>query len=454
LYTDSGGALPRCCEPIFEDFLAGRGDPSGELDRVLDQNPELLFGHCLRAAIIVRGDDVAARSRLVKCIAAIEEGYGHVDDWARRHASAARAWLDGDQGLAVERYGAIVVDFPRDLVALVVANALDFRLGQRRMLRDRVAQILPAWHAAIPGYASVLAMYAFGLEENGQYSRAEKIARRALLSDPRHPAAIHVIAHVMEMQGRDREALEFLATTERVWMNTTFSVHLSWHRALFHLDEDDSSSALAVYDLHVAERHAMSELADASALLWRLQLRNVQLGERWHRLADRWEMQTLSGARPFHIAHAMMAFAAAERPAAVERIFNMLRQTDTSGTVVSYLEDQLTLKLCRALLFFAQGDYAGCVEWLGSVRHITDRCGGSLAQCDLVQLTFVEAALRGNKANLARALVAERMAQKPSSRSNRRLQTRLMSAKREDISIIQPSKVEVVKTLRPSAHSS
>ena len=51
----------------------------------------------------------------------------------------------------------------------------------------------------------------------------------------------------------------------------------------------------------------LSELADASALLWRLQLRNVRLGERWQHLADRWQAQTLTGVRPFYIAHAMMA---------------------------------------------------------------------------------------------------------------------------------------------------
>ena len=174
-----------------------------------------------------------------------------------------------------------MVDFPRDIIALVVAHAFDFRLGLRRMLRDRIAQVLPEWHSEMPGYASVLAMYAFGLEENGQYHRAEKVARRALELDPRHPAAMHVIAHVMEMQGRTREGLEFLATTESAWMDTSFSVHLSWHRALFHLDQDDAQSALAVYDAQIARAHAISELADASALLWRLQLRNVRVDDRW-----------------------------------------------------------------------------------------------------------------------------------------------------------------------------
>src|SRR5262249_12996988 len=148
-----------------------------------------------------RADDAAARSKLIASMTAIEAS-PDAGDLARRHASAAHAWLYGDPALAAERYGAILIDWPHDILALAVAHALDFRLGQRRMLRDRVAQVLPDWDASLPGYASVLAMYAFGLEETGRYRRAEKVARRALALDPRHPGAIHVIAHVLEMQGR------------------------------------------------------------------------------------------------------------------------------------------------------------------------------------------------------------------------------------------------------------
>ena len=425
LHTESGMDLPGRCAPILDAWLTGRGDPAGDIDRLLAKDPESVFGHCLRAAIIVRGDDSAARSRLLQSIAAIETICPPLDHHVRRHASAARAWLDGDQALAAERYGAIVVDFPRDIIALAAAHALDFRLGLRRMLRDRVAQVLPEWHREIPGYASVLAMHAFGLEENGQYRRAEKMARRALEVDPRHPAAMHAIAHVMEMQGRAREGLEFLAATESAWMDTSFSVHLSWHRALFYLDQDDARSALAVYDAQIARARSISELADASALLWRLQLRSLRVSDRWHRLADCWDAQALAAARPFYTAHAVMTFAAAGRVAAVHRIFDLLQHAETGDALVSPLLDPLIVPLCKALYAFANGDYAGCVEWLERVRHIAHRCGGSLAQCDLIQLTFVEAALRANKANLARALVAERAAQKPSSRLNRRLQQRL-----------------------------
>jgi hypothetical protein len=271
-------------------------------------------------------------------------------------------------------------------------------------------------------------MYAFALEENGQYRRAEKSARRALALCPGHPGAIHVLAHVMEMQGCVREGLAFLAATEAFWVEGTgFSVHLAWHRALFHLDVNDPQSALATYDAQIADARAsdLPALADASALLWRLQLRNVDVGRRWQALADSWEMHSLA-ARPFYVVHAMMAFAATGRTAVAARIIEALPHTDAKGASQSLPEEALAPPFCQALLAFARSDYPACVEWLKRVRHIAHRCGGSLAQCDLIHLTFTEAALRGRKSRLARALVAERVAKKPASRLNRLLQQRLL----------------------------
>jgi hypothetical protein len=87
----------------------------------------------------------------------------------------------------------------------------------------------------------------------------------------------------------------------------------------------------------------------------------------------------------------------------------------------------LAAPFCEALLAYARQDYAASVDWLVRVRHFADRCGGSLAQCDLIHLTFTEAAFRARKARLARALVAERAAQKPASRLNQLLQRRLLA---------------------------
>ena len=92
-------------------------------------------------------------------------------------------------------------------------------------------------------------MYAFGLEENGEYRLAEKFARDALAVDPMHVGAIHAMVHVLEMEARAREGLALLADNEAAWSEGNgYLVHLAWHRALFHLELDEVSEALAVYD--------------------------------------------------------------------------------------------------------------------------------------------------------------------------------------------------------------
>jgi hypothetical protein len=102
LYAEQVADLPARYEEILEAFLTSRGKPSLDVDQALAEDPESVFGHCLRAAIIVRGDDASARPKLIESVIAIETICEDHADHAPRHASAARAWLDGDYALAVE----------------------------------------------------------------------------------------------------------------------------------------------------------------------------------------------------------------------------------------------------------------------------------------------------------------------------------------------------------------
>jgi len=125
--------------------------------------------------------------------------------------------------------------------------------------------------------------------------------------------------------------------------------------------------------------------------------------------------------------HAMMAFAAAGCTAAAARVVKSFRQIATSSRSLLVPEEALAPPFCKALLAFARSDFSACVDWLTRVRHIAHRCGGSLAQCDLIHLTFTEAALRARKDRLARALITERAARKPASQLNGLLQQRLQT---------------------------
>ena len=121
-------------------------------------------------------------------------------------------------------------------------------------------------------------MHAFGLEETGDYDRAMAAAQRSLELVPDNAAAIHVIAHVLEMKGPPEQGIAWLRKTQPIWVaNAGFRIHLAWHLALFQLDADAAADALATYDNLIAPQldGGNSGLVDASALLWRLQLRGT-----------------------------------------------------------------------------------------------------------------------------------------------------------------------------------
>ena len=120
----------------------------------------------------------------------------------------------------------------------------------------------------------------------------------------------------------------------------------------------------------------------------------------------------------------MTAFTAAKRTGAIARVLDMLRGAHFESKPARPSEHALVRPFCHALVDFVRLDYARCVEWLAKVRRIAHRCGGSLAQCDLIHLTFTEAALRARKANLASSLVAEGTRRGPASPLNRLLQHR------------------------------
>jgi tetratricopeptide (TPR) repeat protein len=411
-----------CVEAALSSLHGARGDVHAHLDEALRHDPACVGAHCLRAAALLLAAEHVADPALAPVLAALGRLHAKATDRERRHAAAARAWFAGDLRAALAHYGDLLNDDPHDSLALHLAHALDFRLGQREMLRDRIAQVLPRWNHGMRDFAHVLVMYAFGLEENGEFAQAESVARRSLELAPGNPAAVHVVAHVMEMQGRAREGIAWLEATRRHWAdNPGFAVHIAWHLALFHIDRNDVNAALAAYDRMLAPSQAssMAALVDASALLWRLHLRDLPLQARWRRLGTCWKRKRLRGARAFNLVHAVAAFAAAGKSRLARRVIAWLAHDVSTRAANEPADLDLAIPVCEAMDAFVRGAYSTTIERIGAVRAIAARCGGSVAQCDLIHLTLIEAALRNRSMRLAQALAAERAARKPESLLNR-----------------------------------
>src|SRR5690606_9952696 len=75
------------------------------------------------------------------------------------------------------------------------------------------------------------------------------------------------------------------------------------------------------------------------------------------------------------------------------------------------------IPVSEAILAWGEGDYGRVVDIMQDSRYRMTPLGGSWAQRDVWQSMLIETALRAGRFPLARALLAERVALKPSSPS-------------------------------------
>lgn len=397
-------------------------DPLAEIETGLESDPGFVMGHCLRGGMFAVAAEKAAEPGLRESVEAAEALAGQANDRERGHIAALRSWLDGDFRAAADRWGAVVVEHPRDLLALQLAHLGDFYLGRSSMLRDRIGRALPYWDKDVPGFGYVLGMRAFGLEEMNEFGRAEDTGRQAIEVNPRDPWAVHAVAHVLEMTGRLDDGVGWMTERTQDWApDNMFAFHNWWHLSLYHLDRGETARVLEIYDTGVRPEASdvVLELVDGSALLWRLHLDGIDVGNRWAELADVWESTINDGYYAFNDAHAMMALVGDDRRDSARTLLTtMEKRLEGKGTNVMMTHD-VGLPLTRAIAAFGQGDYATTVDLILPIVEIAHRFGGSNAQRDVVHRTLVEAAIRSGRGNLARALVAERSSQKPESLYNK-----------------------------------
>jgi tetratricopeptide (TPR) repeat protein len=383
-------------ETAIQDFLCHRGGALSLAREAARENPGAAAAHLFEASLLLCSRDRRDFEAAVRPLARAR-GLAKTPR-EEAHEAAVAAAAGGDYARACAIFDAAVADDPRDLVALGVAHVFDYFLGNPATIRGRSAKALARCHPQEPGYHAVLSMHAFALQECGEYVAAEDAARRSAELEPRDLRAWHALTHVLEMQGRAGEGLRWLDEGERLWDGEGgASTHLWWHRALLHLQQGDTASALALHDEHVAGT-ALSALIDASALLWRLFLLRVPDEGRLQTLALRWEPYAEDAHCAFNDTHAMMAFAGAGRWDLAARLLRALdRRLAARERGANYDMTRLVgLPACRALLAFARGEVAEAQAVLRGLPPVAHRLGGSHAQRDIFHLTraAADAALR------------------------------------------------------------
>ena len=392
------------------------GQPMKHLARALADSPRFVMAWLLQAYMTGVGTDPPTQAMGRAALAAARDL--PADPREQAHRAAAEALLNGRTRAAGRILEDIAIDHPRDLLALQAGQLTDFLTGDARMLRDRIARSLPAWSEGMANHHALLAMHAFGLEETGDYDRAEAAGRRALDLEPRNGWAQHAVAHVYEMQGRRADGVAWMRGNPGAWSGDSFfAIHNAWHLALFHLGLDQIDQVLALYDGPIyGDASTMPfDMDDAAALLWRLALRGVDIGARWRPLAEAYAAQP-RGLSAFDDTHAMMAFVGAGRDADAEAALRaMAIAVEGPGDNAAVTRD-IGLPVAQALVAYGRGRDAEAIDRLRGVRNDAARFGGSHAQRDVLDLTLIAAARRGGETALERALLAERATAAPVSR--------------------------------------
>jgi len=390
------------------------GDPLAAAQAALRASPDMTMGQVLVAYLNLLGTESLALPAAREALAAARALPANEREAA--HCRAIEHLVNGRWHAAGRVLEDLSIRYPRDALALQAGHSIDFFVGDSRMLRDRIARAIGHWRPEMPGYHALLGMYAFGLEETGAYARAEAVGRRAVELQPQDGWAWHAVAHVLEMQGRRRDGIAWLGEHRATWSEDSFfATHNWWHLALFHLGLDQVDEALALVDRQLLGPASplVLNMIDASSILWRLQLRGIDVGERWQALAERWAPQAEAGNYAFNDMHAMMAFVGSGRDDDAARLIAAMdRALVADGDNVDFLKD-VGHAATRAVQAFGQQRYGDAVQLLRPVRSEAHRFGGSHAQRDLIDLTLIEAAERGGEHDLADALRREREAPMP-----------------------------------------
>ena len=415
-------AAPACVAALDatrESYLGFRVDAAKHVNAALEADPDCVLANVMKGGLAMLLSNVGAFGAVDQRIAVAERGAAAATARERLHLVALTNWRAGRNDAARAAWEQILADHPRDLAALRFAHFSYFwTAGDARGMRGSIERVLPHWSATMPGHGWLLGMHAFACEESGDHATGERQGRRAVEANPADLWAVHAVAHVMEMQARAREGMAWIdANRAPIEGATNFKFHLAWHRALFLLESGRPDEMLECYDRTVRD-HASPlvqgqpdlyiDVQNAAALLLRLELLGVEVGDRWTELADKAEKRIGDHVVLFTVPHWMMALAAAERWSHCARLLDAMRvHAEPTGASEADIVARGAVPAARCVLAHRRGDYAAGLDALFPVRHEIVRLGGSHAQRDVLWQVMADCARRADRGEALRLLLDE-----------------------------------------------
>lgn len=405
---------------VYMDYGTTAG---AQLKTALERDPACVLALCIRGYFFLMLENKALLPRVQQTLDEIKPHLGGATRREQIHVQALQAWTAGDIMGACARWEELLTEFPLDLLALKLHHTMTFYTGRSHIMRSVVSGVLGAWNDTVPDYGCVQGMYAYALEECGAYDEAERWGRQAVERNPGDLWAVHSVAHVLEMQGRSAEGVKWLDYTPAQWaQKNPFKAHVWWHAALFLLAQGENDRALALYDQVLCSVNSENyvDVSNQAALLKRIEMSGVDIGDRWQALAEHSEKRIHDHMLPFRDAHFCLALAANGNFATARRHLESMAAfaAQSEGWRAAATRDIL-IPLCQGIIAYEVGDYDKATELFWPLRNEISTIGGSQAQRDLFAQIICDAAAHSSKLAMARSLLSERVMSRATRKKNR-----------------------------------
>jgi tetratricopeptide (TPR) repeat protein len=429
LSTDSGTAVD-AFDRATQSYLKYRTDAARHLAAALKADPDFALGHVLRGYFNMLSYNKANLPAAAEALADARKHAKRTTTREAAHIEALARWIDGDLERMLDVWENIIAEHPHDVMAFRLHHFNAFWLGRPATMQAEVERVFPHWSPELPGWGMVLACRCFAHEEAGNYVLAESAGRLAIEVDPGDLWAAHAVAHILEMQGRRSEGIDWLKRLEPNWDGANnLKHHLFWHRAMFHLERREFSEVVSLYDhgfrdlgspLTLAIPDMYIDIQNAASMLFRLERQGVAVGDRWVELADKAEARIGDCLSAFTLPHWMMALAATGRSDAAQRMIEAMRAFARGNGPIERLVTRVALPLCEAALAHRQGRHADVLKIMRPIIGDMFLLGGSHAQQDVLEQLFLDSALKAESEGDARLLL-ERVAGRYPVPPNRRI---------------------------------
>jgi tetratricopeptide (TPR) repeat protein len=417
-------------------FLDYRTTASAHVKSALEQDPSFVLALCFRGYFLLMLENKAILQKVKQTLDEVRPHLEAATPRERLHVQALEAWAAGDIMRACFHWEQILTDSPLDLLALKLHHTMTFYTGRSQVMRSVVSSVLGEWSDSVPDYGCVQGMYAYALEECGAYDEAERWGRQAFERNPGDLWAIHSVAHVLEMQGRSAEGVKWLSYTPEQWSHKNpFKAHLWWHAALFLLAQGDNDRALDLYDKALCSVNSESyvDVSNQAALLKRIELGGVDVGDRWRALAEHAEKRIHDHMLPFRDAHFCLALAANGNFEAARRHIESMAAFAAQGRGWrAEATREVLIPLCEGTIAYEAGDYDKAIDLLWPRRHDVVNIGGSHAQRDLFAQIICDAAVHSSRRYVARSLLCERVLSRKTRKRNWQVYSEVLAELGED----------------------